>query len=130
MASGRIAVPDETLGDGMDFDTQVERVDEGVVRVALTGEADLGTVDQLREAFAAAREIPGVRAIVVDASELAYLASSALGALIAGYRVARQDGLSYRVINPSFAARSVMAVTGTLEMLTGQGVGEPEHASD
>jgi anti-sigma B factor antagonist len=114
----------------MDLDTQVERVDAGVVRVALTGEADLGTVDQLREAIAAAREIPGVRSIVVDASELAYLASSALGALIAGYRVAQQGGLSYRVVNPSFAARSVMAVTGTLEMLTGQRVGEPEYAAD
>jgi anti-sigma B factor antagonist len=97
--------------------------DGDVATIHLHGEADLAVVDQLFETMAEARAVPGVRRIVMDLARLTFVDSSGLGALIAGYRMATQDGLAFTVVDPTPAVRSLLGMTGVLQLLTG----EPEH---
>jgi len=93
--------------------------DNGVAMIKLTGDADLGSVDALLVILAEARRRPGVREIVVDLAGVPFMDSSGLGALIAGQRLAMQDGLGFDAVNPTPPVRSVLAMTGVLQLLAG-----------
>jgi anti-sigma B factor antagonist len=97
---------------------------DGVATVHLTGDADLGSVDVMLAAITEARLRPGVREVVVDLGGVPFMDSSGLGALIAGRRLAMQDGLRFDAINPTPRVRAVMAMTGVLQLLA---TTAPEH---
>lgn len=100
--------------------TSITRAGE-VVTVALTGEADYSVVTAMLDAFEQARAVPGVRRISVDLAEVRFMDSSALGALINGFRFARQDGIDFVVINPRPNVESLLTVTGVRHLLTDAG---------
>ncbi len=87
-----------------------------VVTITLHGDVDLVVVGTLLRVFAEARAVADVRRIVVDLSAVPFMDSSGLGALVAGFRFARQDGRTFEVINPTPNVRSLLAMTGVAQL--------------
>ena len=80
--------------------------------VVLTGEHDLSSVDELREAF---DQTSSARTVLVDLSDTAFIDSAVLGALIASHREATEQGRRWALIvgNGSGAAvRRILELTG------------------
>jgi anti-sigma B factor antagonist len=101
-------LPDEIV-------TSVDR-DEWTVTVALHGEVDVLTVDQVRVALTEAlADRP--RDIVVDLAELTFIDSTGLGALIFGFQRARDAGVRYRLAHPSRTVRQILVLSGLLEVV-------------
>ncbi|GAA5195887.1 hypothetical protein GCM10023322_63600 [Rugosimonospora acidiphila] len=93
-------------------------LDHGLVRLRLTGNADLSDVDRLEDAQRVALEAPETRRLVVDLENLEFLDSSGIAVMVAGYRSARSRGQRYQVINPRGLVRRVLDLTGVLTTLT------------
>jgi anti-anti-sigma factor len=80
--------------------------------VVLTGEHDLSSVDELRQAF---EQTSSDRSVLVDLSDTAFIDSAVLGALIASHREAAEQGRRWALIvgNGSGAAvRRILELTG------------------
>ena len=96
--------------------TSIER-DADQVTVALHGEVDVLTVDQVRlalgEAIAARPSV-----IEVDLVDLSFIDSTGLGALVFGFQRARDAGIAFRLANPTRAVRQVLVLSGLLEVVT------------
>ncbi|RZU51172.1 anti-anti-sigma factor [Krasilnikovia cinnamomea] len=100
----------------------VSRHDDGAgaVRLALAGELELSTVDQLREHVT--REFGTVQRpqqLVIDMAAVTFCDSTGLAALIDARATAADHHADFSVINPSRMTRTIMQVTGLLELLTG-----------
>jgi anti-sigma B factor antagonist len=89
------------------------------VCLTVAGEVDIGTVDLLREALAAAVEESAVDRVVLDFGPLAFLDSSGIAALIASHRLAEKRGIGMAIINCHGTVRHVLEVTGILALLSG-----------
>jgi len=95
--------------------TSLDR-DADMVTVALHGEVDVMTVDQVRVALIDA--IAGhPRAIVVDLADLSFIDSTGLGALIFGFQRARDAGIAFRLSRPSRGVHQVLVLSGLLEVV-------------
>jgi anti-sigma B factor antagonist len=90
--------------------------DERTATVALHGEIDVLTVDQLRIALAEALALHP-HDLVVDLSELTFIDSTGLGALIAGFQRARNAGVRFRLAHPTPAVRQILVLSGLLEVV-------------
>ncbi len=88
------------------------------VTVTLAGDADYSVVTKLLDTFEQARSMPGVIRIVIDLAAVRFMDSSGLGAFVIGYRFARQDGLSFEVINEKPNVRSLLEITGVAHLFT------------
>jgi anti-anti-sigma factor len=80
--------------------------------VVLTGEHDLSSVDELRQAF---DQASSAESMMVDLSDTAFIDSAVLGALIASHREAAEHGRRWALIvgNGSGAAvRRILELTG------------------
>ena len=94
---------------------RLDRAD-GVTTVALTGEVDVLTVDQVRTSLAEAiADRP--RSVVVDLSDLSFIDSTGLGALVFGFQRARDAGITFRLAGPSAGVRQILVVSGLLEVV-------------
>jgi len=93
------------------------------VTVALHRDLDYAVVTELSDVLASARGAPGVRRVVVDLVDVRFIDSSGLGALVAAFRFARQDGLSLFVVNPRPRVLALLTITGVTRILA------PEDAS-
>lgn len=88
----------------------------GTVTVALHGEVDVLTVDQVRVALSEA--IAGrPEQIVVDLADLSFIDSTGLGALIFGFQRARDAGIAFRLARPSTNVHQVLVLSGLLEVV-------------
>jgi len=87
------------------------------VTVALAGEFDLENVETLRAALVAAVADPQALAVLVDLAGVGFIDSSAVGALILGYRQASARPLPYRVVNAQGVVARILDITGTAELL-------------
>jgi anti-anti-sigma factor len=94
---------------------------ERTVTIALGGELDLAAVDEMRALFERALAVPEVAAIVVDLTGAEFVDSTALGALVGTHRRAEQQGATFRVVNVQPRVERLLAITGTLTLLTGAG---------
>ena len=90
--------------------------DARTTTVALHGEIDVLTVDQVRVALAGALAA-GPHKLVVDLSDLSFIDSTGLGALIAGFQRARDAGVSFRLARPTPAVRQILVLSGLLEVV-------------
>ena len=88
----------------------------GLVTVALHGEVDVATVDQVRVALTDAIALRP-RTIVVDLSDLSFIDSTGLGALIFGFQRARDAGVRFRLAHPSRSVRQILVLSGLLEVV-------------
>jgi anti-anti-sigma factor len=90
----------------------------GVICLSVSGEVDIGTVDQLRDAVSEILGERGVSRLLLDFGALRFLDSSGIAALIAGYHAARERAIGFGVLNCHGTVRNVLEVTGVYEVLT------------
>ena len=98
-------------------EVRTELAGEGTAIVVLTGEHDLGTVPQVREAFEGAAA--DGKAIVVDLCATTFVDSSILGAVLEARRGAEGGARGFAVACDGSAepVRRVLEVTGLAEEL-------------
>jgi len=98
----------------MDAMITYEPVDpDGLVVATLAGELDLDRADDVRDSLArAASAIPGCRYLRVDVSELGFIDSYGLGALVSARNSAAAEGVTLTLAEPSPPVRKAVEVTG------------------
>jgi anti-sigma B factor antagonist len=84
--------------------------------VALHGEIDVLTVDQVRMALATALAAHP-HELVIDLTDLTFIDSTGLGALITGFQRARDAGARFRLAHPTPAVRQILVLSGLLEVV-------------
>ncbi|MET0424518.1 MAG: STAS domain-containing protein [Actinoplanes sp.] len=98
-----------------EFVTSLDRTG-GTATVTLRGEVDVLTVDQVRVALGEA--LAGrPQEIVVDLTDLAFIDSTGLGALIFGFQRARDAGVRFRLASPTSSVRQILVLSGLLEVV-------------
>lgn len=86
--------------------------------VRIDGELDLHTSPLLQERVAAAlTEFPNLRVLVVVLSNVTFIDSSGLGALLACYRDLSALGKRFVLANPQAAVRRVLQMSGILSKI-------------
>jgi anti-sigma B factor antagonist len=90
--------------------------DDRTATVSLRGEVDILTVDQVRVALSEALAARPLE-IVVDLSDLTFIDSTGLGALIFGFQRARDAGVRFRLAHPTRAVRQILVLSGLLEVV-------------
>ncbi|MFI7609176.1 STAS domain-containing protein [Micromonospora sp. NPDC049366] len=88
--------------------------DAGTGQVSLrpVGEIDLATADALDAALADALGRPGVTEVVVDLTDVTFLDSSGIRALVGAANNARRAGTTLRVVDPQPVVARVLWITG------------------
>jgi anti-anti-sigma factor len=99
--------------------TSTLNVDADTAIVAFGGELDLDAAPQMRARLDEAFTTDGVTQILVDLAAAEFVDSTALGALMAAHNRAVQSDIKYRVINVPTRVERLLAITGTLTLLTG-----------
>jgi anti-anti-sigma factor len=89
----------------------------GMIRMSIIGEIDIGTVDQLRSALHRALDEPGVGRVLLDFEPLRFLDSSGIVTLIGAYRAADERGIRLRIRGCNGTVRHILEVTGVYEVL-------------
>jgi anti-sigma B factor antagonist len=116
---GRVAVRPGYAPRAMDAvgDVRNEPAGERVEVVIMSGEHDLGTVSQVRDALGAAAG--DGKAVLVDLSSATFVDSSILGALLEARREAREGDRGFAVACSGEAepVRRVLEVTGLADEL-------------
>ena len=104
-------------------------VDRRLAILAIAGELDLGTAEQLwpsleRLLDPAPPAEPGppgrpaaLDAVVLDATELEFLDSSGLRVLLRGARLAEDEGTAFRVVAPNPVVLRVLELSGAARAL-------------
>ena len=85
---------------------------DGLVVAALAGEMDLDRADAVRDSLAAAAASGACRYLAVDVSEVTFIDSYALGALVSARNTAASHGVSLTLTDPSQPVRKAIQVTG------------------
>ena len=80
-------------------------------RLAVAGELDIATVDQLTQVAIGALRLP-VDVLVLDFGGLSFCAAAGVGALIKIHRVARQTGISLVLTRVQPRVRHVLDIVG------------------
>ena len=105
---------DNELGTTLDrpsgFGFSVVHVD-GTARVAVRGEIDIASSDELRTALLGLSD-QGVVEVTVDLGELAFIDSTGLGALIRVLKHYRERGGDLRLASPTKPVTKVLEITG------------------
>ena len=86
--------------------------DGGDVTLAARGVIDLATAKQLEGSIAAAIADDAARSVVVDLTEVTFLDSVGISALLKGRRWADEHGRRYRVTGAAGLVRDVLDLTG------------------
>jgi anti-sigma B factor antagonist len=87
-----------------------------VITVRLQGEIDVLNVDQVRVRLVEALESRPAE-VVVDLTELSFIDSTGLGAIIFGFQRARDQGVGFRLAHPSRGVRQILVLSGVLEVV-------------
>lgn len=95
-------------------------VDDGVLRLAVSGEVDLANSEVLADAIRTAIKTWSVAEVVVDLDRVTFLDSTGISVLVAGYNLAADYGVAYFVVNPHDLVRRALHITGVLNTLTEQ----------
>ena len=85
---------------------------DGLVVAALSGEIDLDRADAVRDSLAAAAGASECRYLRVEVSEVTFIDSYALGALVSARNTAASSGVTLTLANPSQPVRKAIQVTG------------------
>ena len=115
---------------GMGMETAIRRMlsDDGTAVVVVTSEVDFTNADDVSRCIEDAVTEWQPPAVRVDLQHAAFIDSTGLGALIAGYRAAAQCDSAFRVVNASAGFQRVLAVTGLCELFGLSTADEPDIA--
>jgi anti-sigma B factor antagonist len=100
----------------------LERTDNGIAIVSISGEHDLNTAPQLRQRLE--EQIDAGGGVVVDLTNASFVDSSILGVILEGARRSADTGVGFAVMQ----ADGAQAVSRVLE-ITGLRAELPVHAS-
>lgn len=103
-----------------EFSLDQHPVDDGVLRLTVTGEVDLANSNLLAQAISTAIKTWSVAEVVVDLDQVTFLDSTGISVLVAGYNLAADYGVAYFVVNPHDPVRRTLHITGVLATLTEQ----------
>lgn len=90
---------------------------DGMIRMSVTGEIDISTVDRLRNALNLALAEPGIGQVLLDFEPLRFLDSSGIATLVGAYRAADERGIRLRIRGCTGTVRHILEVTGVYEVL-------------
>ncbi|MCU7730953.1 STAS domain-containing protein [Actinoplanes sp. KI2] len=93
-------------------------VNDGVVRLAVSGDVDIDSCDVLATMIRYAVTVERVAELVVDLERVSYLDSGAIRALVEGHHLATEHGVAYQVINPDGSAHRAQDVRTGLQPFT------------
>jgi anti-sigma B factor antagonist len=93
-------------------------------RVAVAGDLDMSTADQLAEALDSVLADDAVRRMVLDFAGVAFMASAGVAVLVGAYRQAQDCGVRMMVVSCRPSVARVMEITGVDKLLT-TGEGTP-----
>ncbi len=99
-----------------EFAVRIERIDSDAVLV-LAGEVDLATSPRVRDAVIDALAAEPPARLVVDLSDVSFLDSTGIGALVAGRNKAAALGVPFVVRNPQRMVHRVLDIAGLLDVL-------------
>jgi anti-anti-sigma factor len=116
-SSCRTHVLDIPVMSSQPFSISQHETVPGVLRVALSGEFDMGVGDSLSDALEQAARQPGVDRIVVDLAQARFIDSYTIATLLTGYTKAVAAQRSFTVVNPRGTVQRVLDVTGLSEVL-------------
>ncbi|MDI3299444.1 MAG: STAS domain-containing protein [Bacillota bacterium] len=103
-----------------------ESFDGRQVILRLEGEMDLHTAPLFRDRLEAAVARYGVTRVLADLSQVSFIDSSGLGALLGRHRALRERGGALRLLAPGGRVRSILELAGltrALEVLEAPPVG-------
>jgi anti-sigma B factor antagonist len=95
----------------MNFGIRTDRLDDGVVAIALSGEVDLYTAPRLKEELVGAID-DGAKNVVVDMTDTAFIDSTTLGVLVGGLRRLRPNGGELALVVTDRNIRKIFEITG------------------
>jgi anti-sigma B factor antagonist len=99
------------------FALRREAPDPAICVIAVEGDADMSTAVKFNESFVdAARS--GLRGVVADLSDVEYIDSSMLNALVVGHRRMARDAGRFAVVSRSEHIGRVLDATGLRQLLT------------
>ena len=104
----------------MNLALNTHQVQPGVLCIAIGGEIDMSTTDQLSDALTTAILTQHVTTVQVDLSAVTFLDSVGIGTLIQGMNLAAEHQREYHVINARGRVQRVLQLTGMLDVLTGE----------
>lgn len=91
----------------------------GTCTVLLRGELDLLQADELAATLTGVQERAGTTHVRVDLTEVGFIDSTTITALIAGYRAAQATGLAYILVGVRGHVEKVLQISGVLGLLQG-----------
>jgi len=92
------------------------------LRLAVSGEIDIATVDKLTAALQFALD-QRPQTLVIDLADVPFMASAGVTALLGAYRQATAAGIPLVVANCGATVERVLEITGVHKLLTGLGPG-------
>ncbi len=92
------------------MDLQVQQLADGIDRVALAGRLDSASVEAVDRSLAALAAVRAAR-ILVDLSQVSFLASIGIRSLISAARALRKHGGRIALLNPQPAVKEVLRAT-------------------
>jgi anti-anti-sigma factor len=90
----------------------------GTVRLTVTGEIDMHTVEDFESAVLDQLDQPSVREVLVDLGPVPFMDASGIRVLATARKCADFRGVGLRVVNAWGAARLVMEASGLYHLLT------------
>lgn len=91
--------------------------DAEAVTVAVHGEIDLSTVEDLEQEIDAATQSDGAT-VIIDLGGVTFMDSAGINILLKGRRLADERGKQYRVTNAHGLVRQILDVTGVWHHLS------------
>ena len=108
-------MPDSTVTDPP-FEVRTSRAGDAAI-VTIVGEIDMANAPEVKREIDGSRD--GVERVVVDLSEVTFLDSSALNALVQSQRDLAEREISFRVVSPADqSVRKVFEITHLTEPLS------------
>jgi len=95
----------------MNFDIKTEKLDDDVTVIALTGEVDLYTAPEFKEALLEA-VADGPKTIVVDLTDTTFIDSTTLGVLVGGLKRLRPDNRTLALVCSDQNITKIFEITG------------------
>lgn len=96
----------------MDFDVSIEEHAEAYSVISVRGEVDLHTAPKVQYAIGRATANEGASTVVVDMGSITFIDSTALSMLARAKRSLEEEGISFRIAEPSDPVERIFSVTG------------------
>jgi len=97
---------------------------DGVTSIAVAGDIDMATVDELSDAMHTALRHEDAAHVVLDFAEVTFCDSSGLAALDAAYAEASRRDRALTLINIPPQVRRVLEIVDMLDTLTGRDIAD------